>query len=315
MVKMQCYTELIPPTAVTHAVALPFLGPEASNLVVAKTSLLQVFSLKDVHSSNDNGEVINGTATSSKLVLVGEYPLSGTVTSLASIKALNTRAGGDALLVAFKDAKLSLVEWDPENHRLSTISIHYYEGENVISQPFGPSLGDCENILTVDPSSRCVALKFGTRHLAILPFRQIGDDLIDETEDGFDTDLGVATASAPLTRARSGPDTNGDGEARQTPYKASFVLPMTALDPALTHPVHLAFLYEYREPTFGILSAPRQSSSALLAVDERRECLTYTVFTLDLEQRASTNLVSVPKLPSDLWKVVPLALPLSLIHI
>ena len=31
----------------------------------------------------------------------------------------------------------------------------------------------------------------------------------------------------------------------------------------------------------------------------------------DLEQRASTVLISVPNLPSDLWKVVPLALPIG----
>ena len=56
---MQCYTELTPPTAVTHALSLPFTSATFSDLVVAKTSLLQIFSLKTVLTEVDisaNGE-------------------------------------------------------------------------------------------------------------------------------------------------------------------------------------------------------------------------------------------------------------------
>lgn len=291
---MQCYTELVPPTAVTHAVALPFVSAEANNLVVAKTSLLQVFGVKA--AGNDGGN--------EKLVLVGEYSLAGTVTSIARVKTLDTKSGGEAVLLSFKDAKLSLVEWDPENYRISTISLHFYEGDNVISAPFGPPLADCDSILTVDPSSRCAALKFGARQLAILPFRQFGDELAGEEEEGeFDADHALATSK----RTESVPHANGDTE--HTPYKASFTLALTALDPSVSHAVHLAFLHEYREPTFGILSATVEPSYSLL--EERKDILTYTVLTLDLEQRASTNLISVPKLPSTLWEVVPLPLPVG----
>lgn len=300
--EMQCYTELIAPSAVTHAVSLAFLNAKANNLVVAKTSLLQVFDIQASAGQDDSGN-------RSKLVLVGEYPLAGTVTSLASIRTLNTKSGGEALLIALKDAKLSLVEWDPDNYKISSVSIHYYEGENVINQPFGPSLSECESILTVDPSSRCAALKFGARHIAILPFRQVADEMMEAGEDGYDQEMDIAPPSATLKRAQSGFHDAADNEGKKTPYKASFVLPLTALDPALTHLVHLAFLHEYREPTFGILSAQVAPSTAL--IDERKDVLSYTVFTLDLEQRASTNLVSAQNLPSDLWKVVSLPLPVG----
>lgn len=309
---MQCYTELIPPTAVTHSVALPFLSSNATNLVVAKASVLQVFELRTVttdinRSSKErrgpreaNGlegqDAFHRTESTSKLVLVGEYPLSGTVTSLARIKTPHTKTGGDALLISTKDAKVSLVDWDPENHRIATISIHYYEGDKIQSLPFGPALGECDSYLTVDPSSRCAALRFGVKHLAILPFRQPGDDLV---EDDYNPDID------PAPTVKNG-KTSSDNE---TPYKASFVLPLTAIDPALTHPVHMAFLYEYREPTFGIISADRAASHALL--DERKDLLTYTVFTLDLEQHASTALLSVTGLPFDIFRVIPLPLPVG----
>jgi cleavage and polyadenylation specificity factor subunit 1 len=289
---MQCYTELIPPTAVTHAASLPFLGAATNNLVIAKPSLLQIFDIKTPP---------NGTP---KLALVGEYTLSGTVTSLAAVQTINTKSGGSALLLAFKDAKLSLVEWDPENHRINTISIHYYESEDIIQQPFGPSLKDCETILTVDPSSRCALLKFGARQLAVLPFRQAGDELGEEGEEnGLDTDLGAGSARKGSTAM------DVAGETHQTPYKPSFVLSLTSADPSLTHPIHLTSLHGYMKPALGTLFAVQQPSNALL--DERRDCLGYTVLTLELDEGKIQRQVNITKLPSDLFKVVALPQPIG----
>ncbi|PSN69708.1 protein CFT1 [Corynespora cassiicola Philippines] len=315
---MQCYTELAPPTAVSHALNLPFLSPKSNNLVVAKNSLLQIFELKstvtEVASGTDEGAEnvaanldteaadvpLQRTENTAKLVLVGEFPLAGTVISLGRVKVLNTRSKAEALLVAFRDAKLSLVEWDPESYNLNTISIHYYENPDLPGiAPWSAELKDTYNFLTADPSSRCAALKFGAHNLAILPFRQR-----DMVEDEYDSDLDAPKEG----KADAANGANGDGSLK-TPYSSSFVLPLTHLDPALTHPVHLAFLHEYREPTFGIIASPRATAPSLLA--ERKDILSYTVFTLDLEQKASTTLLSVQGLPYDISRVVPLPLPIG----
>ena len=322
---MQCYTELTPPTAVTHSLALPFLSASANNLIVAKTSLLQVFSLKSVvtHTKDDssrkpsistqNQRDANGLDTflphsaaakgdrlhTTKLVLVAQYELAGTVTSLARVKILRSKSGGEALLVALRDAKLSLVEWDPEKYSISTISIHYYEREDIMTSPWEPDLGSCVSYLSVDPGSRCAALKFGVRHLAIIPFHQVGDDLVmDDYDPDLDGDRPDRKQSVSKPAAEGGPD-------EKTPYAASFVLSLLALDLSLTHPIHLSFLYEYRDPTFGILYSQGATSSGLL--HERRDNVSYAVYTLDLEQRASTTLSSVSNLPYDLFAVVPLS--------
>lgn len=315
---MLCYTEIAPPTAVSHALNLPFVAPKANNLVVAKNSLLQIFELKTTltevapgsDASADNvGPVLDSevldmsmqrTEHTARLVLVAEFPLAGTVIALARVKALHIRSKAEALLVAFRDAKLSLVEWDPETCNLSTISIHYYENPDVPGiAPWAADMKDTYNFLTADPSSRCAALKFGVHNLAILPFRQ--RDLV---EDEYDSDL-----EGPKDAEMAGADGAPDQAADQTPYTASFVLPLTHLDPALTHPVHLAFLHEYREPTFGVVASSKATAPSLLA--ERRDILTYTVFTLDLDQKASTTLLSVQGLPSDITKVIPLPLPIG----
>lgn len=322
---MQCYTELTPPTAVTHSLALPFLSASANNLIVAKTSLLQIFSLKSIatlteddpsraaQTSNQNQHEANGPNSSlphsatgkvdrlhtTKLVLVAQFELAGTVTSLARVRILGSKSGGEALLVALRDAKLSMVEWDPERYSISTISIHYYEREDILSSPWEPDLGSCVNYLSVDPSSRCAALKFGVRHLAIIPFHQVGDDLVT---DDYDPELDGERLDRKHSISK--PAAEG-GSDEKTPYAASFVLSLLALDPFLSHPIHLSFLYEYRDPTFGILFSQGATSSALL--HERRDNVSYAVYTLDLEQRASTTLSSVSNLPYDLFAVVPLS--------
>ena len=285
---MQCYTELVPPTGVTHALSLPFTSPNASNLLVAKTSVLQVFALKAV----DNG---NRT----RLVLVSEHHVAGTITALSRVKVLNSKSGGEAVLIAVRDAKLSLVEWNPELHSISTVSIHYYESEDLQKNPWAPHLTQCASHLTVDPSSRCAAFNFGVQNLAILPFHQIGDDLVMD-EYGRDPDEEKPESNKPA---------NGDATAFSTPYASSFVLSLTTLDPGILHPIDLAFLHEYREPTFGILYTSSARSQALAY--ERKDNTHYAVFTLDLDQKASTTLLSISKLPNDLYRVIPLPPPVG----
>ena len=325
---MQSFTELTPPTAVTHSLSLPFLSPSANNLVVAKTSLLQIFSLKSVLTDSANssdlliesrrasgtgvgsslpsaGPVQRGDKTAStKLVLVAQYELAGTITSLSRIKIMGSKSGGNALLVSLRNAKVSLVEWDPERYSISTVSIHLYEQEDIRGNPWEADLDDHINYLSVDPRSRCAALKFGARHLAIIPFHQVGDDIV---MDDYDSEID-GERPEPI-RAITKAEGDKKEVGNETPYGASFVLSMLALDPGLSHPLHLAFLNEYREPTFGILSAQIGSSNALL--HERRDNLSYTVITIDLEQRASTALLSVSDLPYDLFAVIPLRLPIG----
>jgi cleavage and polyadenylation specificity factor subunit 1 len=303
---MQTYTELTPPTAVSHCAAFPFTTAKATNLIVAKTSLLQIFDLvtitteaapaDDQTSAQDiaadtldrtffsSDITLQRLETTTKLSLVAEYPLAGTVTSLGGVRIPGTKTGGAALVAAFRDAKLSLIEWDPERRAISTLSLHYFEHGLHIS-PWAPALAHCPAHLAVDPGQRCVLLRFGPRHIAILPFRRPGDDAADDAIE----------------------DVAGDQE--QLPYKPSFVLPLTVLDPEIVFPSHLAFLHEYGEPTFGILSSIRAPSSAMSL--ERRDVMNYKVFTLDLDQKAVTTILSVPKLPTDLHQVVALPLPVG----
>ncbi len=328
---MQVYTELVAPSAVTHSLSLPFTSSLANNLVVAKGSLLQIFDTKtiaaeldpqhqppqppknenefDIRANDDDGLessflggetlMLRDRAQNTKLVLVAEIPIAGTVTGLARLKLPHTASGGEALLLAYRGAKMCLTEWNPQKCTLETISIHLYEKDELQGAPWELPFGEYVNYLEADPASRCAAFKFGNRNLAILPFRQAEEDL--EMED-WDEDL-----DGPRPAKETAAATNGNTDHNESAHTPSFVLRLPILDPTLLYPLHLAFLYEYREPTFGILSSAQAPSVSLGLKDH----LTYKVFTLDLKQRASTTILSVTGLPQDLSKVIPLPAPVG----
>ncbi|KAF5004493.1 hypothetical protein FDECE_9005 [Fusarium decemcellulare] len=327
---MQAYTELAAPSAVTHSLTVSLTSATATNIVVAKGSLLQIFTTRAVsaefdtqsqpaksepefdHRANDDdglessflggGEsmlVQTDRTNRTKLVLVAELPLAGTITGMAKIKTKQTKSGGEALLLAYKAAKMCLAEWDPKKNALETVSIHYYEKDELHGAPWEVAFDEYVNFLEADPGSRCAAFQFGSRNLAILPFRQAEEDL---EMDDWDEDLdGPRPVKEPTAVA------NGDSDKLEAAYTPSFVLRLPLLDPSLLHPVHFAFLHEYREPTFGILSSSQERAHSL----GQKDHLTYKVFTLDLQQRASTTILSVTDLPRDLWKVVPLPAPVG----
>ncbi|OWK49882.1 Cleavage and polyadenylation specificity factor subunit 1, partial [Lonchura striata] len=66
-----------------------------------------------------------GKGQREKLELVASFSFFGNVMSMASVQLAGAKR--DALLLSFKDAKLSVVEYDPGTHDLKTLSLHYFE--------------------------------------------------------------------------------------------------------------------------------------------------------------------------------------------
>ncbi|KAL1895582.1 mRNA cleavage and polyadenylation factor subunit [Ceratocystis pirilliformis] len=330
---MQCYKELTAPTAVSYSLNISLTSRTANNLVVAKGSLIQIFSTITISAEVDNAQskstfntpidpryqkgisdddglessFLGGEApfvkvdkgTNTKLILVAEYPVAAAVCGLARVRIPNTKYSGEALLVAMRDAKMTLLGWVAETSSIENLSVHYYEQEDIDGSPWEASASEYDTFLEADPMSRCAALKFGPKNFAILPFRRLDEDI--EMDDEWNGDLdGPKPAkgqSAPLA----------SGEKNEVPYLSSYVLKLPQLDPLLLHPVHFAFLHGYREPTFGIISSTQSRGFAL----DRKDNMSYRVFTLDLQQKASTAILSVEGLPSDIFCIVPLPTPIG----
>ncbi|XP_069636319.1 cleavage and polyadenylation specificity factor subunit 1 isoform X2 [Haliaeetus albicilla] len=170
------YKQAHPPTGLEFSMFCNFFSNAERNLVVAGTSQLYVYRLNhDCETAAKGDRNVEGKGHKEKLELVASFSFFGNVMSMASVQLAGAKR--DALLLSFKDAKLSVVEYDPGTHDLKTLSLHYFEE---------PELRDgfVQNVhiprVRVDPDGRCaVMLIYGTR-LVVLPFRR--DTLTDEHE-------------------------------------------------------------------------------------------------------------------------------------
>ncbi|CAG05995.1 unnamed protein product [Tetraodon nigroviridis] len=120
------YRQAHTPTAVEFSVYCNFISSKEKNLVVAGTSQLFVYRIiHDVESTSKTDKSSDSKTRKEKLEQVAAFSLFGNVMSMESVQLVG--ANRDALLLSFKDAKLSVVEYDPGTHDLKTLSLHYFE--------------------------------------------------------------------------------------------------------------------------------------------------------------------------------------------
>ncbi|CAI4232020.1 unnamed protein product [Auanema sp. JU1783] len=100
-----------------------------------------------------------------KLECVFKTKLFSPVKSLATSKFPSLDA--EAILLAFDDAKLSIVTIDEKERKLNTLSMHSFEDEYLRE---GNTKNFPNPMIKSDPGGRCAAMLVYGKHLAILPF-------------------------------------------------------------------------------------------------------------------------------------------------
>ncbi|XP_048849144.1 cleavage and polyadenylation specificity factor subunit 1 [Brienomyrus brachyistius] len=272
------YRQVHCPTAVEFAVYCNFISGEEKNLVVAGTSQLYVYRIiHDVESSAKMEKSSDVKSRKEKLEQVASFSLFGNVMSMASVQLVGTNR--DALLLSFKDAKLSVVEYDPGTHDLKTLSLHFFEE---------PELRDgfVQNvhipIVRVDPENRCaVMLVYGTQ-LVVLPFRK--DTLTDEQE-------GIV------------------GEGQKSSFLPSYIIDVRELDEKLLNIIDMKFLHGYYEPTLLILYEPNQTWPGRVAVRQDTCCI--VAISLNIMQKVHPVIWSLSNLPFDCTQVMAVPKPIG----
>jgi len=117
------------------------------------------------------------------LQCVGTYELYGHIEAMALIKLPGRER--DCLLLVFRDAKMSVVEYDQATDDISTAAIFLFEDEELqrgrVSWHMPP-------VLRVDPRRRCIAMLVYESKLIIIPIRGSGEGDLDDdllNEDDF----------------------------------------------------------------------------------------------------------------------------------
>ena len=269
-----------PTTGIEHSIQARFFGPWETNLVVAGTDSLRVFRLVP----DLEGQVIGADKPKMKLECMASFTLFGEVMGLQKVSLPGSVR--DTLLLSFQEAKLSVVEYDPQNHDLKTVSLHVFEDEETRS---GYVHNHWVPFLRADPDSRCAAMLAHGRKIVILPFKREGSggNFADEAaaELGSFHEMGKVMSSYTLD-LKSVIHTNN-----------------------VDNIIDFQFLHGYNQPTLAILYEPLQTFAGRIAV--RKDTCRLDVITLDVKERVSACFWSREILPFDCVRILPVPKPIG----
>lgn len=282
-------------TTVEHAVSAFFVSRHEINLIVAKKNILQIYRFvqweedltsgltskdEDIADLTNEDDFLGGgmkiraseRQIVTKLVLVLEYRLFGTITSLCTVRAEGFEESGlEHILVAFETAKASLLRWDQDLNTVITVSLHSFERDEFRS----PLSEAVSSSMKIDPLSRVATLSFNGDHLAFLPIAQKDELLIEDAEE----------------------DQHAHG-----PIAKSFVISIAQLEDNITHLIDFTFVDGYREPALAILYSTEGTTSSLQR-SWRKDTCKMVVLTLDIQAGARTAIFEISDLPSDLQSI------------
>lgn len=273
-------------TGVEFTVTCRFFNIAEENIITAGANVLKVFRIIPDVPSGSAEKFTDARPPKMRLECLQSYQLHGNVMSLQSVSLANSQR--DALLISFKDAKLSVVQHDPDTFELKTLSLHYYEEEDIK----GGWTGNYHiPIVRVDPDNRCAVMVCYGRKLVVLPFRR--DNSLDEIEL---PDVKPMKKQATQLIAK-------------TPILASYIITLKDLDEKIDNVIDIQFLHGYYEPTLLIVYEPVRTFPGRIAV--RTDTCTMVAISLNIQQRVHPIIWTVTGLPFDCTQVLAVRKPIG----
>ncbi|XP_066599377.1 cleavage and polyadenylation specificity factor subunit 1 [Prorops nasuta] len=269
-----------PSTGVEHAITCYFFNRSEKCLVVSGANVIRVFRLIPDIDMTRKEKYTDSRPPKMKLECLAQYTLHGNIMSIQSVSLIGSQR--DSLLLSFRDAKLSIVEYDQDQHDLRTVSLHYFEEEEIKD---GWTNHHHIPIVRVDPEGRCAVMLIYGRKLVVLPFRK--DPSID------DGDL----------------DATKIQNHHKAPILSSYMIVLKSLEEKMDNVIDLQFLHGYYEPTLLILYEPVRTFSGRIAV--RQDTCAMVAISLNIQQRVHPIIWSVSNLPFDCYQAVPVKKPLG----
>ncbi|XP_067935054.1 cleavage and polyadenylation specificity factor subunit 1-like [Watersipora subatra] len=258
------------PVAVDACCSCQFLSNKEEDLVIASGNWLKVYRVVSDDMTTTDSTIL---ATSRhKLEHIMSYHMFGNIISVKSLRLpWNCR---DILLLSFKDAKISVVEYDPHTRDIVTLSLHYFEEDELKS---GLYSNFKKPVLRVDPDLRCAAMLVYGCQLVVLPLKK--DVAVD------------------------------DPSSSKSPFAPSYIISLSKMEEKIHNIVDVQFLQGYYEPTLFILYEPIKTWAGRLPV--RRDTCKIAAISLNLLEKVHPVIWSLDNLPFDCQKSLAIPKPIG----
>jgi cleavage and polyadenylation specificity factor subunit 1 len=279
------------PTGVTHSVSAflsvsapaPGTPADASplpNLVVVRSTSLEVYAANRIQEGS--------SASNIKLELLAQQRLFGVVESLAVLKGRSGRSGRDAILLTFRDAKLSVLQWDPFTSDMVPSSLHYFEGDESLKA--GRQAFPRPPIAVTDPAGRCAAVVMLRHQLAVLPATESESASLGMGDDPYALGANFGTGSAAAAA----------GETVAAALGNSYVDNLSKMN--IREVRDAVFLFGAAEPTLLILHEGEPTWAGNLRL--KKDSCALTALSLNLSAKRHPKIWGAQNVPYDAYKIV-----------
>ncbi|KAF3984996.1 hypothetical protein FT663_05469 [Candidozyma haemuli var. vulneris] len=300
---MNAYDVFIEPTTVNNCVGCNFISSQQKHLVVAKTSILQIFEVLKKKPTATHREGY-------KLKLVSQYKVQGKITDIKPIRTIESN-NLDYLLISTEKAKFSCIKWDSTKHGIQTVSLHFYE--HVLEETSYEDIPKSQ--LLVDPNSKALACLRQANMLVFLPFHQLGDEDEDDSESD-DDESGIDKSNQDKQNSNDARDADASKvefsaavPRNMSLFEESLVLEINSLNNSIGEVIDIRFLNNYRRPTIAVLSQQKRTWTGLLPTS--KDNVQFTVLSLNLRARSATTVLKLENLPYDIERIYPVPGPMN----
>ncbi|KAK1306533.1 Cleavage and polyadenylation specificity factor subunit 1 [Acorus calamus] len=269
-------------------------GP-VPDLVVTASNVLEVYHVRVQRDgggggkdggvgSDPRGGFLDGIS-GGRLELVCNYRLHGNVETMAilSVGGDDRSKKRDSIVLAFKDAKIAVLEYDESVHGLCTSSMHCFEGPEWQYLKRGRESFARGPLVKVDPQGRCGGVLIYDLQMIILKAAQVGHGLVGDDEAS---------------------NTGGTISVR---IESSYIINLHDLD--MKHIKDFAFVHGYIEPVMVILYEKEFTWAG--RVSWKHHTCMVSALSISTTLKQHPLIWSAGNLPHDAYKLLPVPSPIG----
>ncbi|KAL0359011.1 UNVERIFIED_CONTAM: Cleavage and polyadenylation specificity factor subunit [Sesamum angustifolium] len=270
------------------------IGP-VPNLITVAANVLEVYIVRIQEESSSptdskaaaepkRGGVLAGVSGAS-LELVCHYRLHGNVESLGILPSGGVDGGRrrDSILLTFRDAKVSVLEFDDSIHGLRTSSMHCFEGPDWLHLKRGRECFPRGPLVKVDPLGRCAGVLVYGLQMLLLKAAEASSGLVGEE------------------------NTYNSGPTGASRIESSYIVALRDLD--MKHVKDFIFIHGYIEPVVVILH--EQELTWAGRVSWKHHTCMISALSISTTLKQHPLIWSATNLPHDAYKLLAVPSPIG----